>query len=411
MSIRIAIIGCGGRVSHMIWQLQEIDSEVELAAVADPDEARVRKWLELRKVKFDNTKFFADADSLLENADQYDGVMIGTRCNLHTEMACKVAATGLPLFLEKPVAITPTQVEALSTAYKGREAQVVVSFPLRVTPLYKAVEEVVRSGRLGKINQVQAVNNVSYGGVYFGGWYRNYDQTGGLWLQKATHDFDYLNHLTDARPLMVAATITQGVYGGDKPHDLLCSQCDLDGTCDESQSAHIHRGDGGGMATTHLDGKDHYCCYSREIKNQDAGSALLMYDNGVHVNYTQNFVTRRSSYRRGARIIGQQATVEFDWPSNKMTVMDHWQDRVDEVVVKASTGHAGGDWVLADSFLRLIRGEGESCGDLRAGLLSVAMCLAARKSAYDRTFEPIRMPGETDDPAALVHPASEVPVA
>ena len=59
---------------------------------------------------------------------------------------------------------------------------VVVSFPLRTTPLFTTALEVVRSGRLGTVNQIQANNNVPYGGVYYGLWYRNYDDTGGLWL-------------------------------------------------------------------------------------------------------------------------------------------------------------------------------------------------------------------------------------
>src|SRR3546814_15437632 len=63
------------------------------------------------------------------------------------------------------------------------DLSVVVSLPQRVTPLLQAVLEVVRSGRLGTINQVQAFNYVNYGGVYFGQWYRYYATTGGLWLQ------------------------------------------------------------------------------------------------------------------------------------------------------------------------------------------------------------------------------------
>jgi len=77
---------------------------------------------------------------------------------------------------------------------------VVVSFPLRVTPLFQKVLEIVRSGRIGDINQVVAHNFVPYGGVYFGHWYRDFAASGGLFLQKATHDFDYLNLLPGGAP-------------------------------------------------------------------------------------------------------------------------------------------------------------------------------------------------------------------
>ncbi len=90
-------------------------------------------------------------------------------------MAIKVASVGLPLSLEKPVAISLGELGALREAFRGREDEVVVSFPLRHTPLFSTALEVVK-GALGTINQIQAVNNVPYGGVYFGQWYRNHDQ-------------------------------------------------------------------------------------------------------------------------------------------------------------------------------------------------------------------------------------------
>ncbi len=80
------------------------------------------------------------------------------------------------LFLEKPVAISLGELGALREAFRGREDEVVVSFPLRHTPLFSKALEVVNSGALGAMNQIQAVNNVPYGGVYFGQWYRNHDQ-------------------------------------------------------------------------------------------------------------------------------------------------------------------------------------------------------------------------------------------
>src|SRR4030095_9456493 len=120
-----------------------------------------------------------------------------------------LAHTGLPIFLEKPVAISAEQLAALQQAYAGREHSVVVSFPLRLTPLFRRVLDIVRSGRLGTINQVQAVNYVPYGGVYFADWYRDYETTGGLWLQKATHDFDCINQIVAAEPTGVVATSTR----------------------------------------------------------------------------------------------------------------------------------------------------------------------------------------------------------
>jgi predicted dehydrogenase len=385
---RLAVIGLGHRAAAMIASMQTVDPGVSVRAVADPDIESARQRLAM--VGNAEARMYPSADAMLEDPADYDGVVIGTRCHLHTRMAIKVASVGLPLFLEKPVAISLEELDALREKFRGREDQVVVSFPLRHTPLFSKALEVVRSGVLGTINQIQAVNNVPYGGVYFGQWYRNYDQTGGLWLQKATHDFDCINMLAGSRPVSVAAMESRRVYGGEKPHDLRCSACDETETCPESPQNLARRGDDGGMYQDSDDRTDHWCAFSREIQNHDAGSALIMYENGIHASYSQNFLSRRSAYRRGATVVGYEATLEFDLAPMELRIIHHRSAKVEQVRVDGEDdGHAGGDRILAESFLDLLKGRARSNASLRDGLLSAAMCLAARESARTKTFQPV----------------------
>ncbi len=66
-------------------------------------------------------------------------------------------------------------------------------------------------------------------------------------------------------------------------------------------------------------------------------------------------------------------------------------------------GHSGGDEKLMRNFFDVIRGEDTSHSPLQEGLLSAAMCLAARTSAATATFQPIHLPGEkAPDPAATM---------
>lgn len=400
--MRLAVIGLGIRIHGIIKLVLMHAPEARLVAVADPNKELSDQ--RIREIYPDGggVKWFDSADKMLESADRYDAILIGTRCHLHTPLAVKIAPLKLPLFLEKPVAINTEQLKQLHQAYRGREDSVVVSFPLRCTPLFLAALDVVRSGRLGTINQIQAINNVPYGGVYYGQWYRNYDQVGGLWLQKATHDFDYINLLMNAAPQRVSAMITQKIYGGTMPHELRCSECDITETCIESPKNIVRRGDDGGMATHYSKDNNHWCAFSREIVNEDAGSAIVMYDNGAHLSYTQNFVSRRTAGRRGAIITGYKASVEFDWYTDEVRVVDHHNDRVDRFKVKASTGHSGGDDILATNFIDVIRRAEKSRSSLKDGLLSVAMCLAARRSSYTHTFQPI--PSVDEIPQLPVEP-------
>jgi predicted dehydrogenase len=227
--------------------------------------------------------------------------------------------------------------------------------------------------------------------VYFGQWYRNYDQTGGLWLQKATHDFDCINLLAGSRPVGVAAMESRRVYGGEKPHDLRCSACDETETCPESPKNLALRGDDGGMYQDSDDTTDHWCAFSREIENHDAGSALIMYENGIHASYSQNMLSRRAAYRRGATVIGYEATLDFDLATMQIRVIHHRSGEVEQINLNAeSDGHGGGDHILAESFLDVIAGRARPNSTLRDGLISAAMCLAARESARTKTFQTVQ---------------------
>jgi predicted dehydrogenase len=385
--LRIGIIGCGNRVSGMARNLARLDQACRVAAVADPraDELRAR-----RNPLLSGAAFFKTANELL-SADRYDGIMIGTRCSLHTEMARKVGPTGTPLFLEKPVATTFDQVKALAAAAPTFTAPVVVSFPLRVSPIVERVKEIIASGRLGTIEHVVAVNDVPYGEGYYAGWYRDYAEAGGLFLQKATHDFDYLSHLVEQPVRWVCAMKSQRVFGGraDKPFELYCKDCGEKGTCSESPF------NTQGMLSPH--GRKAWkdwrkCLFSAAIRNEDSGNAILEFANGVQASYTQNFFARRGAARRGARLYGYRGTIEFDWYTNRITVYPHARGRVETIRMAGDDAHFGGDDVLCQEFAGAMRRKAASRAPLAAGIHSALTCLWARESADRRVFCEVRLP-------------------
>src|SRR5690606_38144563 len=125
--------------------------------------------------------------------------------------------------LEKPVATTMEDARRLKAGFEAGKSKVVVSFPLRLTSMVQCVKEIVDSGQIGTVEHVQAVNNVPYGGVYYHYWYRDEKETGGMFLQKATHDFDYINYILGHKPAVVSAMTSKQVYKGTKPAGLKCA--------------------------------------------------------------------------------------------------------------------------------------------------------------------------------------------
>ncbi|MBP1990820.1 Gfo/Idh/MocA family protein [Paenibacillus eucommiae] len=95
---------------------------------------------------------FFDTPEAMIAAGKLDGILIGTRCSLHTEMALKVLPTGIPLYLEKPVATSYEDLMRLKEANDAYQSEVVVSFPLRNTPMVQMAKEIIDSGKIGTVS-------------------------------------------------------------------------------------------------------------------------------------------------------------------------------------------------------------------------------------------------------------------
>lgn len=388
-SIRLGVIGYGARARYIVNLMMQVHPEVELAAIADPREDEIRSWLAEDGHDADKVRYCQEFSQMLDN-ERLDGVLIGTRCSLHSRLAIEVLKRNLPLYLEKPVATNMADLVALRDAAAKSSSQVVVSFPLRMTPHVKLVKDIIDSGQIGKVEHVQAWNNVAYGWIYFQIWYRDENETQGLFLQKATHDFDYINHLVGVKPKSVCAMISKRIFKGDHPAGLKCDECAEQDECIESP---FHLGfTRHEIAPGQPSGR--MCAFAVDTGNEDSGSAIVRYETGMHASYSQNFFVRGQAGRRGARLFGYKGTLEFDWQTDELTVYMHHTPRVETHKLDTSgASHGGGDLILVDNFARVMRGEQESVSPLDAGILSALMCLKAKESAATETFQEICWPG------------------
>ena len=370
MSKKIAFIGYGLRSEFMMNAFKEIEADITVSAIADPDFENIKAKLAGDPL-FENTIYYKDGITMLDEAEM-DGVFIGTRCSLHTDLACEVLKRGLPLFLEKPVCINMEQYLRLREAGTGMEDKVVVSFPLRLTAIVDRMKSIVDSGELGQLSMVQAVNNANYGSVYYHSWYRDPKETGGLFLQKTTHDIDYIRYLIGEAPSSVFAHREKTYFKGNHRAGLHCPDCEEYRSCIESSYVveKILKEDLQGDA----------CCFAVDTGNEDAASAMFMCESGVIISYNQNFIVKRSAARRGCRIIGTRGCAEFDFNSGKVRLDSY--DVAESAVFDLSTSgnHFGGDQRLAQEFMKVLDGKKSGSG-LKDGLISAACCLAATRSA------------------------------
>jgi len=374
----VGVIGLGRRMGGVIGNiLYDETNEVKVTAVTDINPAKVDEAIERRPEMYDdNLKRYTNADEMLDN-EKLDGVFIGTNCNTHTDFAVKVIERGIPLFLEKPVSTTMDDLSRLAGAMKKYDPKVMVSFPLRYSGIASLAKEIIDSGKIGTVEQVQAFNDVPYGRVYYHSWYRDDSITGGLWLQKATHDLDCINYITGMKPVEICAMESKQIFKGNKPAGLKCSECPEYDTCCESPKMIGKRyndrilGDG--------------CCFAVDTGNLDSSSAIMRYETGMHAVYSQNFFARKKAGRRGARYYGYKGTLEFDWIKAEIKVYMHNTDRVDTYKFEGNeSSHFGGDAIMIADFMDMLNGGGKSI--LKEGIESALMCLKARESCETKSF-------------------------
>ena len=369
---KIGFIGYGLRSETMMRAFRGIAAPIEVAAIADPAWQTIQPKLQQDPL-FSHTRFYADAEEMLAQ-EKLDGIFIGTRCNLHSELAAPVIRQGIPVFLEKPICISPDQYKLLLDTPKQMWDRVTVSFPLRYTIIVQQMKHLVESGVLGDIVTVQAINNVPYGNVYYHSWYRDSSLTGGLFLQKATHDLDYICYVLGKHPTSVTAVTSKMYFRGDKPAGSRCEDCADAHTCKESSFYVKHY--------LKEEPSGEFCCFAQDTGNEDVGAALFTCPDGTIISYHQTFLVKNQAGRRGARFIGTKASAEFDFYTAELRV-DYYDSKhtaVHKFTYPEGLAHFGGDEELAKAFLSVMEGT-PSGSDLAQGMYSAAACLAAKASA------------------------------
>ncbi|GBG09424.1 putative oxidoreductase [Paenibacillus agaridevorans] len=229
-------------------------------------------------------------------------------------------------------------------------------------------------------NADDMLNGGEFDGIFVG--------TQGLFVQKATHDFDYINHILGLKPITVCAMTSKQIFKGNKRAGMQCKDCEETSTCPESPD-NLRR-----LAFEEPLGP--YCCFAEDTGNEDSGSALIAYESSMHVSYSQNFFVRKKAAARGARFLGYKGTVEFDWATNRIQVYMHHTPRVESYEIDhaaTAVGHGGGDATLLENFITIMQGKTQtSLSTLEDGLNSTLLCLKAKESAETGAFCQVRWP-------------------
>lgn len=138
-------------------------------------------------------KAFQDPKDLLKEG--LDFAIVASTTVAHCEQGCMLAEAGVPMLMEKPIALTVAEARQMVDAAARNNVTTVVNFHRRFTPEFQYMQKIVSDGTLGDVLSAEA--SVYRGvGVYSAGYRHRAvvepEESGGWSVHHACHQVDIM---------------------------------------------------------------------------------------------------------------------------------------------------------------------------------------------------------------------------
>jgi len=133
-----------------------------------------------------------DVDAVLSD-HEVDAVDICLPTPLHRDFAERALDAGKHVFLEKPIALTIDDADAIVAAAERSGKTLMVGLVLRFWPEYVRLQQLVEAGELGRPRAVATLRLSPP--ADWADWFGDREQSGGTAVDLLIHDFDQMNVL------------------------------------------------------------------------------------------------------------------------------------------------------------------------------------------------------------------------
>lgn len=211
--IRLAVIGAGNFFKNAhLPALRALDSEIAIHAIVSRTGHNAKTIATQVNAKFAST----DIDSVLQDSN-VDAVLIATRHHLHGNLALRALQAGKHVLVEKPLAMTVDELDAIEAFYADGLAGkplLLTGFNRRFSPYAEKLKELLarRSGPLMLTYRMNA------GYIPSDHWVHG-TEGGGRNIGEACHIYNLMAVLTDAAVESVQALSVASRNGFLRPDD------------------------------------------------------------------------------------------------------------------------------------------------------------------------------------------------
>lgn len=150
--VRVAVLGCGHWGRNLVRTFHALGS---LEAISDADPARAAQFSKEYGVPA------LSPDAVFGSPD-VDGVVIAAPAHLHADLTLRALTAGKHVYVEKPLALTVADGEAMIGAADAAGRVLMVGHLLQYHPAFLTLREMVRKGALGAVRYVYS-NRLSIG--------------------------------------------------------------------------------------------------------------------------------------------------------------------------------------------------------------------------------------------------------
>ncbi|MEG0774192.1 Gfo/Idh/MocA family oxidoreductase [Clostridium sp.] len=378
---KIGIIGAGMRAMFLMNEILERE-ELQVVALSDVSEHSMNQLSSKYEKQWDK---YTNYNDLLSRQD-IEGVVILSPDYVHEEQAVAAFQAGKHVFLEKPIAITLEGGKRVIEARDKSGKILLVGFVLRYNKAYRKMKELIDSDIIGEVKTGWVLHSVGSGSDwYFHDWHGRIENTGGLLLQKGSHDLDMINWIVASKIKRIAALGSQDFFGGDKSNHLVCQKCEDKNNCSEAiveRNISFKIPDGKSAEVIYNQWRNQ-CVYRKEVDVLDNHLMLLHYENGIKVSYMECHYTPEDN--REYVFIGTKGKLKLDDAKDLITVqlrhnMYDKEEKISFENLQMSEGHGGGDKHIIDDFIYGLKtGKQPKVGG-EAGLEAIEIGIAAHEA-------------------------------
>lgn len=303
-----------------------------------------------------------------DNTENVDAVFVTSPDDTHGAVTVDLLKAGVAVYLEKPIAITLSDADAILDAAVVTGTPLYVGHNMRHMAVVRLMKEVIERGDIGEVRAIWCRHFVGNGGdYYFKDWHADRSRSTGLLLQKGAHDIDVIHWLAEGYTTLASGMGALSVYGRisdrqERPGRLMPEWFSLDNWPPLSQTG-----------------------LNPVVDVEDVSMMHMSLDNGVLASYEQCHFT--PDYWRNYTVIGTEGRLE-NFGDTAGGVVRVWNRRVfyraegdaEYPIVGDATGHDDADQRTVEEFLDFVTRGGPTLTSPIASRQAVAAGLAATES-------------------------------